>query len=400
MKIAPFLLTVLTPLALCATNGMLQVGYGPKAKGMGGAGIALPQDSLAAAYNPAGNVLVGDRIDVGGEWIGFDGDAQFHAVDSELVSTTNENYVFPEVGLNWMLCEDMSFGLAFYLNGLFDVNYKSGLEGLTDNEDRVRSEYHQYFITPSWSWMINDCHFLGIGVHVAFGRARFVNLENIAEPTVNPKAVSPGEGETGWGGGIRFGYLGHFMDRFSLGVVYQTKIWMAKYKNYSGFLPDRGDLDMPSMVGVGGAVCILPELVVAADLARVFWSDTEFFGNISSSLNPYGSKNGPGLGWEDRFVARLGVAYDLLECFTVRAGYNYGHTPISSSDVQINALTLATLEHHLTLGASLVWGCNEATIAYVHGFRNGKKHQDEESSAWQKISNRQNAVAFSLAHVF
>ena len=43
----------LLPFSAGATTGYFQHGYGIKAKGMGGVGIALPQDSLAAATNPA-----------------------------------------------------------------------------------------------------------------------------------------------------------------------------------------------------------------------------------------------------------------------------------------------------------------------------------------------------------
>ena len=48
-----------------ATNGYFAYGYGTKNKGMAGAGVALPQDSLAAAVNPAGTLHVGDRVDAG-----------------------------------------------------------------------------------------------------------------------------------------------------------------------------------------------------------------------------------------------------------------------------------------------------------------------------------------------
>ena len=48
-----------------ATNGYFSHGYGMKAKGMAGVGIALPQDSIAAATNPAGMALIGDRADLG-----------------------------------------------------------------------------------------------------------------------------------------------------------------------------------------------------------------------------------------------------------------------------------------------------------------------------------------------
>ena len=44
----------IAPLAAHATTGYFSHGYGIKAKAMGGVGIALPQDALAAATNPAG----------------------------------------------------------------------------------------------------------------------------------------------------------------------------------------------------------------------------------------------------------------------------------------------------------------------------------------------------------
>jgi long-chain fatty acid transport protein len=59
---------VLAPGLALATNGYLAHGYGVKAQGLAGAGIALPQDALAAATNPAGTAFVGERADIGATW--------------------------------------------------------------------------------------------------------------------------------------------------------------------------------------------------------------------------------------------------------------------------------------------------------------------------------------------
>jgi long-chain fatty acid transport protein len=58
-----FALLLVTPLS--ATDGYFSTGYGLIQQGQGGAGIALPQDALAAATNPAGIVFVGNRFDIG-----------------------------------------------------------------------------------------------------------------------------------------------------------------------------------------------------------------------------------------------------------------------------------------------------------------------------------------------
>jgi hypothetical protein len=47
-------LSLLTASTAFATDGYFSHGYGVKTQATGGAGIALPQDSLAAASNPAG----------------------------------------------------------------------------------------------------------------------------------------------------------------------------------------------------------------------------------------------------------------------------------------------------------------------------------------------------------
>ena len=52
--LAAAIAAALLPFSAGATTGYFQHGYGIKSKGMGGVGIALPQDSLAAATNPAG----------------------------------------------------------------------------------------------------------------------------------------------------------------------------------------------------------------------------------------------------------------------------------------------------------------------------------------------------------
>ncbi|MFZ0467995.1 MAG: hypothetical protein WAL92_03665, partial [Thiogranum sp.] len=55
---------VVSPLAN-ATNGYFKIGAGSKNRGLGGAGIAYAQDSMAPAINPASLSTVGDRVDAG-----------------------------------------------------------------------------------------------------------------------------------------------------------------------------------------------------------------------------------------------------------------------------------------------------------------------------------------------
>src|SRR5580693_5957840 len=65
MQRACCLLILILAAPAFATDGCLSTGYGIKRLGQGGTGVAFPQDSLAAATNPAGMVFAGDRLNLG-----------------------------------------------------------------------------------------------------------------------------------------------------------------------------------------------------------------------------------------------------------------------------------------------------------------------------------------------
>ena len=112
--------------AAFATDGYFSDGYGIKAKGMAGVSIALPQDALAAANNPAGMVLIGDRLDLGLDW--------FRPIRTGTITSPNpyngsydandkKNFFIPEVGYNKMLNPNMSVGVSVYGNGGMNTSY-------------------------------------------------------------------------------------------------------------------------------------------------------------------------------------------------------------------------------------------------------------------------------------
>ena len=106
-----------------ATNGYFSHGYGIKAKSMGGVGIALPQDSLAAASNPAGMAMVGDRMDFGldlfspirtATWTGTGGGVYSRPLED--YKSGKNLFAIPEFGYNKMLGWDMAVGINVYGN--------------------------------------------------------------------------------------------------------------------------------------------------------------------------------------------------------------------------------------------------------------------------------------------
>lgn len=110
-----------------ATNGYFAHGYGMKAKGMAGVGIALPQDGLAAATNPAGMVMVGDRLDLGVDWFKPNRGAEIVGtgvgINGNYDGNGDSSFLVPEFGYNKMLGWDMSVGVSVYGNGGMNTKY-------------------------------------------------------------------------------------------------------------------------------------------------------------------------------------------------------------------------------------------------------------------------------------
>ena len=144
-------LGMLVPLTAFATNGYFAHGYGTKNKGLAGGGIALPQDTMAAATNPAGMVFTGDRFDLGAA-IFSPSPRSYTATSSgvtapngapcglncpftiggegpgtQSIESDNDFFLIPHFGRNWMLNSDSSIGLTVYGNGGMDTEYKNGI---------------------------------------------------------------------------------------------------------------------------------------------------------------------------------------------------------------------------------------------------------------------------------
>ncbi|MDH4289071.1 MAG: outer membrane protein transport protein, partial [Aquincola sp.] len=60
--------------------------------------------------------------------------------------------------------------------------------------------------------------------------------------------------------------------------------------------------------------------------------------------------NGPGFGWKDINVAKIGVAWQMSPTLTLRAGYNKGDNPITPRDITFNILAPGVMKDHYTAG--------------------------------------------------
>jgi long-chain fatty acid transport protein len=345
-----------------ATNGYFAHGYSIKNKGLAGAGAALPLDGMAVSMNPAGLTEVGDRVDLG------------LSLFSPMRSYTVEgNPTNPGGGMN-----------TDYDAATFNVNPMLPSAG----EKPTGVDLMQLFIAPTYAHKFAEKHSFGItpiiaaqffeaqGLH-AFGEAGFSSA---------PDKLTNNGHDTSFGFGGRIGYLGKFNEKFSLGLSWQSKIYMDEFDDYAGLFAEQGDFDIPSNWTIGVALSPTPEVTIAVDVQQIYYSDVKAIANpMLPNLNTavsnarLGDDEGAGFGWEDETIFKIGLQWARTEQWTYRFGYSYGEQPIPSSlemgnlnnEVMFNILAPAVPEHHATFGLTYTFeNKGELDFSFMYAFEN------------------------------
>jgi long-chain fatty acid transport protein len=374
---------VATPLAH-ATNGYFPIAYGAKNEAMGGASIALPLDSIAAANNPAGMVMVGDRIDFQLTWFKPDRSAEI-ANSGGLPNGTYDgngrsNFFIPDFGYNKMINADTSIGVSVFGNGGMNTQYNNNpFGGFPGGGGNLGINLSQLFVAPTWAMKINPTNSVGVAVNLAYqmfsatGLGAFDN----AFYTSNPGYMTDKGTDTSTGYGLRVGWTGEITPDVTLGATYQTKTKMGKFSNYSGLFAEQGGFDIPSKYGIGIAVKAQPETTIAFDIERINYQDVPSVGspfiglqNGSPPGTLFGADNGPGFGWQNINVYKFGVSHAYNQNFTLRAGYDHCDQPIPQSQTLLNIMAPGVVQDHLSLGGTWTLADkSEITVAYVHAFK-------------------------------
>jgi long-chain fatty acid transport protein len=370
-----------------ATDGYFSHGFGVKSEGIGGVGIALPQDGLAAATNPAGTAFVQDRLDLGINYFVPKRNAEITGNNLGPGGTDNGNYngdgnassLIPEFGYIYNINPSVTTGLAVYGNGGMNTSYSNNPFAKFGNTGAGGINLAQLFVTPSVAYKLNENNALGLGVNFAYQQFSAQGLGAFAQTGANQSSISPSnvtdngtDTSTGWGG--RLGWTGKITPDLTLGATWASKISASKFSKYSGLFVNGGSFDIPENYGVGLAYKIIPTWTVALDVSRILYSGVNAVANPLSNLtvqgNPLGSANGAGFGWRDITVTKIGVSYDYAADVTLRAGYNHSDQAIPNDQTFFNILAPATVQDHLTLGGT--WKAtsgNELSVAYTYGFK-------------------------------
>lgn len=361
MRIQLSLPLLLTASAALATDGYFDHGYGVKAKGLGGAGVAFAQDSMAVATNPAGLVDVADSHQVGLTW--FAPDRSVTVNGNTFDGNEDGSFYIPDFSYKTTLSSGAAFGLAIFGNGGMNTGYQTALFDVNPGvaSSNTSMDMSQLFIAPTWSWRNEGGHAFGVSAILAGQRFKATGLEDFG--------IANAGYDSSFGGGARLGWTWQASQNLKVGATYQSRLWMTKFDKYAGLFAEQGDFDIPSNYAVGFAYKVDSSLTWAFDVERIHYSEVNSVGNPGSSPGGFGASNGPGFGWKNVTVIKTGLAYEVSPTLTVRVGYNHTTQPIGSSEIFFNQLAPGVVRHHATLGAT--WQANastEVSFFYAHAF--------------------------------
>ena len=435
LSVALVLLIVASP--VLATNGYFANGYGTKNKGLVGAGIALPQDAMIAATNPAGMVFVGERMDVGaaifspsprsytatGSTGAPDGFAcgancpfEFGpAGQGQSIESENDYFLIPHFGYNWMVNSDTSAGVTVYGNGGMNTEYKGGSAQHNDGFGVLTTtpgtygggtagvNLEQLFINVSVAKKSAGNNSVGASIIAAYQTFEAKGLSQFGGFSSNPAKLSDNGKDSATGFGFKLGAQGEIHPGVVMAGSYQSKMHMSKFEDYSGLFAEQGDFDIPASWTLGFAWNTSSRSTLVFDVQTIYYSDVASVGNHISPLLTGGCIPGPtggtgagclgqtagaGFGWDDMTIYKLGYQWTsgANNKWIWRAGYSYGEQPIPTTEMEFNILAPAVIERHLSFGFTNNLSSNsELNFVITHAFEKTLKGPNQFTGGAQTI---------------
>jgi long-chain fatty acid transport protein len=401
-----------------ATNGDNMIGVTPASEAMGGLGVGMPIGSVDSIFrNPAWmNSEKGFTVSFGGILFMPDVKARYSGStlgDTGYVSSRANFFTVPEIGITNRINDQVVVGIAAYGVSGMGVDYR--------NKDGRLANMHtslQFMrIIPAVSYQVNPNLSVGVGLDLAWGS---LDMGATMRDNLNNLYNAGGGQSSSYGIGAQLG-IGYKIGDLTVGFNYQSPISM-KYKHVFDSNNDKIfedlKLQQPQEVAAGIGYKVLPNLKVGLDLRWINWSDADGYKQFK---------------WKDQTVIAVGGEYQVNPALKLRAGYNYGKSPIRSYSglSGTNANTIPSLaqpfpdfnvqwfnligfpaitEHHITLGGSYQFTKNFAVdLAYVHAFEkkvesSGRNVYDRTTPSSENATvgakNSQNEVGVALRWSF
>lgn len=425
--------TLLLTTPVWATNGYFMHGIGSKNKGMAGSGLAMPEDAISVANNPAAALANAGKYDLGlavfspsrhyktGDSLA-NGHGGAFTIGPNDIDSENDFFYVPHMAGAWSINDKSAWSAAFYGKGGMNTRWEGGTAsfdpdgigpapvmtlpgtyggGIAGNKGTSGVDLMQAYLEFGYSRGMGENFTWGaslVGVMQLFsarGLEAFAGFtETFATSIVSGGGPVPvnnlsGNGhDKSYGIGAKLGIQWDMTEKVSFAASYQTEIGMGELDKYSDLFAEQGGFDIPADLKAGITFRPNKGLALNFDVEHIWYSD------IASISNPvrnvyacptaglggtdlsscFGGSNGGGFGWDDMTVYKVGAQWTSGNDWTWRAGFSHGDQPIPTTETMFNILAPGTIEDHITLGftRALPSG-NEWSMAFMYALNSKVK---------------------------
>jgi long-chain fatty acid transport protein len=360
----------LVPASALAQGAMLH-GIGPVNSSMGGAGTALPNESLGALmFNPA--LIAGAQ----GNQISFT--TEFFR-DSIRIETTvggrtgvmepkDKLGILPAFG--WMMRHPQKkLAMGFGLLGIagFRTDYHQSDESILFAQPpvgfgRIFTDYRVTKVPVAFAYQVNPKLAVGGSLNVYIGEFAVSPLPHKVfdvDDAGNRFYPEAGSLSSAYALAPQFGFFYQHSPRMSIGASltlpqdFTTYEWNSTFANPAR--PDYGrartlefELDGPMIVSFGTAIKNA-KTQFAIDGMFTKYTGVEGFGSpggiVDGIVFPFG--------WRNVWTFKTGVQHQVTDKLAVRGGYNYSNMPLQDEKVLTMTGAPATFQHHFAGGLGL-----------------------------------------------
>lgn len=348
-----------------ATDGYFQNGVGAKHKALAGAGTANVTDATGISINPAGLANVGHEVTISGSLFmpsrGFTGaGGPGFTPNGTIEGDETDKYLLPNIAYTRPLDETSTLTFSVSGNGGMSTDYAAVDNPACASPPLPASngifcggeagvDLAQIFFSAAYARDMGQWSF-GIAPIFAYQTFEAKGLAAFGGATVDPAKLTNNGKDSSTGFGVRVGATLEMSENVSVGISYQSKLNMSEFEDYAGLFADAGDFDIPQSWNAGIAAKVTPEVTVMFDYRHINYESVSSIGNGQSVPLPFGSDDGPGFGWEDVDVFKLGVEWERGDDWVLRAGYSNNNNPVTSDNVTINTLAPGTVTDHFAAG--------------------------------------------------
>lgn len=344
------------PLAVHGAYGVFTHGQGIESQGMGGIAFTSISETYVAFTNPALLQRSGDRLDVGLDYIWVSATAGIDnsptGPDATFKADRTRHFPIPQVGYARRLSPRVTLGLSAFSAGL-GADYSNGPYARFGADAGNSLSLTQSGVALAGAYAPVPGQLIGFSINPGYQVIEIEGLGAFSGASATPDRFS----DTGSGGafGVSFtwGWHGEIAPWLDAALSYRSRTFSQRIRRYSGLLPEQGRFQIPAVWGGGLSLTPHRNWVIAVEAQRVEYASEVAFANGIDRFEAgalFGADDGPGFGWRDQNVYKLGVSWQVTPALRLMAGGSHATQLIPLGEMFLNMLAPAILRQHYTLG--------------------------------------------------